>query len=57
MFKDYNNELDTSVRGNANQHDHKTMFNDAWDSIKGRYDSLRLAREVVRLQQRGYPWW
>ena len=22
-------------------HDHKTMFNDAWDSIKGRYNFLR----------------
>ena len=41
LFKDYNNELDTSVRGNVNQHDHKTMFNDAWDSMKGRYNSLR----------------
>ena len=41
LFKDYKNELDTSVRDNVNQHDQKTMFSDAWDSMKGRYNSLR----------------
>ncbi|KAI2501307.1 hypothetical protein MHU86_13170 [Fragilaria crotonensis] len=41
LYKDYNNGIDTRVKNVIDQHDHKTMFNDAWDSIKGRYHCLR----------------
>jgi hypothetical protein len=41
LFKAYNDGFDTSVKDIIDLHDHKTMFNDAWDSIKGRYNFLR----------------
>ena len=41
MFKDYSNDFATHMKDIINQHDHKTMFNEAWDLMKGRYNSLR----------------
>jgi hypothetical protein len=42
LYKDYKNGIDTRVKNVIAKHYHKTMFNDAWDSIKGgHYHCLR----------------
>ena len=41
LFMAYSNNCDSSLKSTMDEHDHKTMFNEAWESMTGRYASLR----------------